>query len=65
MAARAKTRSARTQEDGLERNAKASYVREMRSLIKSLRGCCKGEGSMAADREREHRRDDAIRTRKL
>jgi len=24
-------------------------------LIRSLRGCCKGEGSMIEDREREHR----------
>lgn len=34
-------------------------------FIRSLRGCCKGKDSIAAAREREHKREDRIRGQKL
>ena len=34
-------------------------------FIRSLRGCLKGKGSIAKAREREHKREDRIKDRKL
>jgi AbrB family looped-hinge helix DNA binding protein len=36
-----------------------------RMAIRRLRGSCKGKDSIAAAREREHRREDRIRSQKL
>jgi len=35
------------------------------AFIRSLRGSCKGKDSIAAAREREHKREDRIRGQKL
>ena len=34
-------------------------------FIRSLRGRCKGKGSLVKDRERDHKRDERIRSQKL
>lgn len=35
------------------------------ALIEALRGSLKGKGSLVKAREREHKREDRLRTRKL
>jgi AbrB family looped-hinge helix DNA binding protein len=35
------------------------------AFIRRLRGCCKGKDSLVEAREREHRREDRARDRKL
>jgi hypothetical protein len=57
MAARGKRRSARTPEEKLDRETRALELRRTRQLIKSLRGCCKGEDSLidALHRERQEK----------
>ena len=35
------------------------------ALIEALRGSCKGKGSLVKARERDHKREDRLRTKKL